>query len=110
MELRIPPEPRDIKAFIREVRGRLGASGVSDDIDWDSLAVWYLNKLPSYLWRHWKTVLEGHGYTWQRFLKVIKLHTNDAVLWALSGELSWREFIENVATTLKRYAKPPRGG
>ena len=105
MNLPFPPEPEDVKAFIREVRDRLRSTSTSgDDIDWDSLAVWYLSKLPSYLWRHWKISLEKCGYTWQRFLKVIKLHTNDAILWAINGELEWYEFLERVRKTLGRYS------
>jgi len=101
MELSIPPEPKDIKEFIKRQRDKFSIP----DVDHDSLAVWYLNKLPSYLWKHWKGELEKEGYTWQKFLKVIKLHTNDAVLWALNEELSWSDFIENVMATLKRYGK-----
>jgi len=105
MNLPLPPEPEDIKAFTKEVRGKFKESWAGDDIDQDSLAVWYLNKIPSYLWKYWKSELEREGYTWQRFLKVIKLHTNDAVLWALDDRLSWNTFIENVAATLERYKR-----
>ena len=106
MNLQTPPEPTDIKQFIKEVRSRASSGNVSgDDIDWDSLAVWYLNKLPSYLWRHWKGKLEKEGYTWQRFLKVVKLHTNDAIMWALTEKLSWEAFVQNIVLTLKRYSK-----
>lgn len=106
MNLRIPPEPKDVKLFIKEVRSRASAEVTSrNDIDWDSLAVWYLSKLPSYLWKQWKNELEKEGYTWQKFLKVIKLHTNDTVLWALKEEISWDVFAKRVMATLERYAK-----
>jgi len=106
MSLPLPPEPEDVKAFIKEVRSRFSEAGASgDDIDWDSLAVWYLNKLPSYLWKYWKECLEKRGYSWQRFLKVIKLHTNDAIRWAINEGVAWEDFVRNVMATLERYSR-----
>ncbi|WFO74941.1 hypothetical protein J4526_07665 [Desulfurococcaceae archaeon MEX13E-LK6-19] len=101
MDLPVPPEPKDIKIFIKEQRKRLGSA---PDIDYDSLAVWYLNKLPSYLWRHWKQVLESKGYTWQKFIKVLKYSTNDVIEWALYDKLEWNELVNRLSNILNRYA------
>lgn len=98
-----PKEPLDIKLFIKEVRNKSVNS--ASNIDWDSLAVWYLNRLPSYLWKNWKNELEKKRYTWQKFLKVIKLHTGDAILWALKDELSWEAFLKEIIKTLERYGE-----
>ncbi len=102
MNIEIPPEPRDIKEFIVTLRRSLGGSS---DIDYDSLAVWYLNKLPKYLWNKWRDTLVPKGYNWQKFLRIIKLHTNDLILWALHDKLSWNELILRIIDTLKRYEK-----
>jgi len=105
----MPPEPKNIKLFIRGVRSRVSKGNISgDNIDWDSLAVWYLNKLPSYLWKYWKNELEKEGYTWQKFLKVLKLHTNDVILWALNEEINWKELLIRIRDTIERYSSLKR--
>ncbi|MEM1611279.1 MAG: hypothetical protein QXQ57_06510 [Sulfolobales archaeon] len=101
IDLPFPPEPRDIKEFMREQRKRLGSS---PDIDHDSLAVWYLNKFPSYLWEYWKPSLEAVGYTWQRFVKVLKYATNDIIEWALYDSIEWDELVKRLARILERYS------
>jgi len=105
MELPVPPEPKEIKEFIKKQRGKLGSA---PDIDHDSLAVWYLNKLPSYLWRHWKSNLEDFGCTWQKFVKVVKYATDDIIDWALYDSLSWNELVKKLARLLKRYVSVKR--
>jgi len=101
-DIYIPPEPKDIKEFITSVRNSIKSS---DSIDADTLAVWYLNKLPKYLWSMWKEVLISRGYNWQKFLRVMKLHTNDVILWALQDSLDWRRLVKRIIETLKRYEK-----
>jgi len=100
--LKIPSEPKNIKEFIISVRRGLKGS---DDIDYDSSAVWYLNKLPKYLWNEWKDELIHRGYSWQRFLRIMRFHTNDLILWALEDKLNWEELVKKVINTLKRYEK-----
>lgn len=102
MELPIPPEPEEIKEFIKKQRGKLSSE---PDINHDSLAVWYLNKLPSYLWRYWKTYLEDAGYTWQKFVKVMKYATDDIIDWALYDNLGWEELVKRLTRLLERYAR-----
>ena len=101
MGLPTPPEPQDIKSFIREQRKQWGNI---PDIDCDALAVWAFNKLPSYLWRHWKQHLEPRGYTWQKFLKVLRYVTNDIIEWALYDRITWNELISKIVHVLERYS------
>jgi len=100
--LDIPEEPINIREFIKNMRK--GLSG-SRNINYDSLAVWAFNKFPKYLWESWESELREHGYTWQKFLRVLKLHTNDIVMWALTEELSWEALIRRIISTLKRYSE-----
>jgi hypothetical protein len=78
MRLEGPPEPAEVKKWILEVRKRLGPS---EGNDWDSLAVWYGNRIPKYLWSVRKSALVREGFTWQRFLRLLKYRTDDALLW-----------------------------
>jgi hypothetical protein len=53
--------------------------------------VWYGNKIPKYLWNHWKAELKPRGFTWQIFLKLLRHRTDGAVLW-FYGKLDWETF------------------
>jgi len=101
IKFKIPKEPVDIREFIRNIRKGLSDSS---DINYDSLAVWAFNKFPKYLWEAWESELRANSYTWQKFLRILKLHTNDVVMWALTGELSWEALIKRIISTLKRYS------
>ncbi len=101
MDLPVPPEPKEIKEFIKRHREKLSSA---PDINHDSLAVWYLNKLPSYLWRYWKSSLESKGYTWQKFVKVLKYATDDIIDWALYDNLEWNGLLKKLAKLLERYS------
>ena len=102
MGLSIPKEPNDLKDLIKIIRSRLRSG---DDIEYDSLAVWSFNRLPKYLWEHWKEELKRKGISWQKFLKILKFHTNDIISWALRDELNWRDLVLKVIHTLTYYAK-----
>lgn len=95
-----PPEPKDVRNRIIDVSKILGPG---DEIDWDSQAVWAFNALPKYLWENWGPQLKPMGFTWQRFLKLLKLHTNDMILWALREAMTWEDFVRGVIRTLERY-------
>ena len=97
MVLPVPEEPPELKEFVCEVRDRLGPSTYAD---WDALAVWAGNKVPSYLWSRWKPILENEGFTWQRFLKLMKYKTYDAIRW-MNGEISWAEYVREIIDMLK---------
>lgn len=96
-DLIIPPEPPDVKKHILNMRG---PAGLKNDVDWDSLTVWAGNRIQSYLWRHWKDTLERKGFTWQRFLRLMKYTTGDAVLW-ISGKMFWEDYVEKVLEKLE---------
>lgn len=95
--LSVPREPTEIKKQILELRGRMGSSG---GIDYNSLAVWYGNRVPKYLWDTWKSELGKKGFTWQRFLKLMKYRTDDAFLW-VAGKMLWRDFVEKVLGSIE---------
>lgn len=100
MALRKLPEPNDIKQFIRQVRESLDEG---ENLEYDSQAVWSLNKLPKYLWSGWKHELKRKGVNWQMFLRILKFHTIDAIEWALRDTLSWEEFLNRISKSVERY-------
>jgi len=106
MNLRELPEPTDIKEFIRQVRKGLGEG---DNVDYDSQAVWSLNKLSKYLWKGWREELRKNGISWQVFLRILKFHTIDAIEWAIRDTLTWKEFLDRVSKSIERYGIKSRG-
>ncbi len=98
----LPEEPKDVKELIKYVRNRLGGEG---NIDYDSLSVWAFNRLPKYLWECWGAELRRRGVTWQKFLKIMKLHTSDIVAWALYDQLEWSEVVRRIERTIETYSK-----
>ena len=100
MKLRELPEPTDIKEFIRQVREGLDEG---ENVEYDSQAVWSLNKLPKYLWEGWREELRKSGVSWQTFLRILKLHTIDAIEWAIRGTLTWQEFLDRISKSIERY-------
>lgn len=96
-KLEIPPEPEEIRQSILALRSRLGPSV---GIDWDSLAVWAGNRIPQYLWAKWKMELREEGFTWQKFLKLMKYRTGDAILWA-NRRITWENFMNKVLESIR---------
>jgi len=103
MGLPTPGEPKNIKELVKIVRMRLG--GGSPDIDYDSLSVWSFNELPKYLWEAWKAELKERGITWQKFLRILSLHTIDLVEWGVYDRLEWTELIKRIEATIENYSK-----
>lgn len=122
MDIEIPEEPVGVKKDILDLRETLGSD---KRIDWDSLSVWYGNKIPQYLWNSWKSELKKEGYNWQKFLKLMKYRTDDTILW-VSGSISWEDFMNRVVDSIegdvgeivlekkrpkeRRSKNPPAGG
>lgn len=104
MGLPVPREPVELKELMRAVRARISEENKDNDIDYDSLAVWSFNKLPKYLWEQWKSDLKEKGITWQKFLRILKLHTIDMIEWALENSLSWEEFVRRIENTINKYS------
>ncbi|MCK4582545.1 hypothetical protein KAU18_04450 [Candidatus Bathyarchaeota archaeon] len=96
-KLKIPEESKDIKKFILAVRLQFDESS---SINWDSLAVWSGNRIPQYLWSQWKTDLTKRGFSWQKFLRLMKYRTDDAILWAYD-RISWPELVEKVIESIE---------
>jgi len=105
MGLPLPDEPGDIKSFIKSIRESLG--GRNPNVDYDSLAVWSFNKLPKYLWEAWRDELEKRGITWQKFLRILSLHTIDLVEWGVYDRLEWSELIKRIKATIENYSRNP---
>lgn len=95
MKLSIPPEPKLLKNQSKQQEG-----GRAWDID--SLALWFGNRLPSYLWKDggWSKPLKAEGYSWQSFLKILSLHKKEMIKWSKNA-ISWREFLIKLQDTIK---------
>jgi len=104
MGLPVPKEPVEIKELVRTVRARMGGEGSHSDIDYDLLAVWSFNRLPKYLWGQWKNDLKKRGITWQKFLRILKLHTLDMIEWALRDSLEWSKLIRRIEKSINNYS------
>jgi hypothetical protein len=95
MKLSIPPEPIKLKPKSKHHKS---------DRQWDidTLAIWFGNKLPSYLWKEggWSKPLKESGYNWQSFLKILSLHKKEMIKWSRNA-LSWKEFLLKVQDTIK---------
>ncbi len=97
IKLKIPSEPLDVKSFILRFHDHTDSNS---NIRWDSLSVWYGNKLQKYLWNEWKGDLVQQGFTWQKFMKLIKHRTDKAILWSLA-DISWSDFVGEVFLLLE---------
>jgi len=95
-KIKIPNEPVELKERMQNWEYQ-GSS--NPDIYWDSFVVWAGNQLPKYLWREWKEDLVTVGFTWQRFLKLLKFRTDKAILW-FRDSLSWDEFIKEIISLI----------
>lgn len=91
MKLHIPKEPKEILERMKAVRKEMGSS----DADWDSFAVWHANQLPQYLWNEWKEELKTKEFTWQKFLKLLRMRT-DTVLGWFKGICAWEKMANDI--------------
>lgn len=96
IELCVPPESAALKAQAKRLRDLLSGPGV----EWDPPAVWFGNKIPRYLWAHWKNELKPAGFTWQEFPNLLHYRTGGAVLW-LDGALSWEAFAQQTINLIR---------
>lgn len=86
LNLSIPKEPQEVKKWIRNIEVHTGGR-------WESLNVWYGNQLPKYLWDEWKDILKPRGFTWQRFLRLLKYRTDKIILW-YKGIIKWEDLVK----------------
>ena len=91
------PEPVEVKREIKNLMKKM----IGKKWDWQSLAVWYGNRLPQYLWtrQDWKIELSKRGWRWQNFLSFFSRYTHEIVRWA-NDELSWNELIQLIERDL----------
>jgi len=94
MKWTIPPEPTALKKQFQNQKKEIG-------LKFDSLTLWFGNKLPSYLWKEggWSIALKEQGYNWQGFLKIISLHKKDLIRWS-AGSMTWKEFLDQLQDTI----------
>ena len=97
MDLNIPQEPKHVKEWIRSVER---ANGKTPSVKWDSLNVWYGNQLPKYLWGEWKGILKPRGFTWQKFLRLLKHRTDVILLWH-KGMYTWAQFVKETINLIE---------
>lgn len=90
MNLHTPKEPQHVKDWIHSIEQM---SSKDPAVKWEKLNVWYGLELPKYLWAEWKGELKPMGFTWQKFLRLLK-HRTDAVLLWYKGAYTWERFIE----------------
>jgi len=100
LNLSLPKEPVEIKEQIKAFHHKHHG----DSIDWASLNVWFGNQLPKYLWKEWKDKLKPSGFTWQKFLKLLKYRTDAIILWS-QEKLKWEDLIKEI----KRLLNSPLG-
>ncbi|RLE68301.1 MAG: hypothetical protein DRJ34_03295 [Thermoprotei archaeon] len=81
----IADEPINIKNHMRRMM----------EISGGKTAIWFGNRLPSYLWKkcRWGGVLKKREWSWQKFLKLISKENEYIVKW-VHGELEWNKFLE----------------
>ena len=91
LNLLTPKEPAEIKKRIKSFHQKSN----SNSIDWAPLNVWFGNQLPKYLWREWKDKLKSSGFTWQKFLKLLKYRTDAIILWS-QDKLKWEDLVKEI--------------
>ena len=91
LKLSTPKEPIDIKKQI----GLFHQKNQGSSIDWASLNVWFGNQLPKYLWKEWQNELKTAGFSWQKFLKLLKYRTDKIILWS-QDQMEWKELVKDI--------------
>ncbi|WP_054850376.1 hypothetical protein [Vulcanisaeta sp. JCM 14467] len=100
--LNVPQEPTELKRRLKQMREVL-CHDDPDNASCENRVIWSSNDIPRYLWNEWKDILKNHGYTWQRFLSVLKLASGDLILWALKDSLTWDELVKRIMKLLETY-------
>lgn len=98
VDLPDPDEPVSLKTDIQTQLPQ------DEPVNWDleSFAVWYGNRIQSYLWDEWKSILKPLGFDWQTFLKLMSLCTNSFTLW-IADEKEWSEVVDDIERRLSEW-------
>jgi hypothetical protein len=102
MELSPIGEPMQIKSKIKQMSMVMCSS---NDADCHKVVVRSNNELVKYLWDAWSEKLRMHEYSWQKFLKILKLMTGDIILWAIKDVITWNELLGRISSILKAYGE-----
>ena len=86
-----------MKEWIRSIEQM---SSKTPGAKWENLNVWYGNQLPKYLWAEWKDVLKPRGFTWQKFLKLLRQRTDAILLWH-KGMYTWEQFVKETTKLIE---------
>jgi len=86
-------EPKEIKLQISMLKKKWKSE--NSGINWDNLALWFGNNIQKYLWDNWKDDLKKKGFTWQKFLRLMKYRTGDTLLW-IDDRISWELFVNKI--------------
>jgi hypothetical protein len=97
----LSPEPLDVKEIILRTRD-IFRGILTDPFRINRLSAWSINVFPKYLWRYWGDELRRNRYTWQRFLKALRLRTYGIAEWTL-GRISWSRLIGEIVKVLEEY-------
>jgi hypothetical protein len=103
-KLMTPSEPVELKNQILNTREYF-RSNLGTSIDVDSMAVWFGNAIPKYVWGEWKVPLRGIGITWPKFLKLMKYNTKFMIGW-VSGKTKWTDFTQNMRKSIEDWIDP----
>jgi len=98
VELELPKEPVELKQRIKS-RIEADRAEYSDGINWEAGELWWGNELQSYLWEEWKDELKPHGFTWQKFQKLLSYSTDKMGLW-VNGNISWEEVVRDIENNI----------
>ena len=89
-------EPKNLKNALTALREDLDNKV---KIKWDSTTVWAGNKIQKYIWENWRNDLLKRGFSWPKFLTLMKFNTDYAILW-LYDKISWDDFLTKVRNSI----------
>jgi hypothetical protein len=96
-DLKIFKEPKNLKNTLTVLRADLENK---TSIDWDSTTVWAGNRLQKYIWEYWRIDLMSRGFSWPKYLKLMRFNTDYAILW-LYEKISWEEFLNKLKMSIE---------
>lgn len=80
------PEPVEMKEEIRKIM----------EVMDEKLAVWYGNKLQSYIYKEVKGIID-----WRSFLELMSRRTEELLKWA-KGEMRWEDLLKLIEEDLRK--------
>ena len=93
----IPHEPSNIKTQVTKLKNELTSN---TEFHYENSAIWFNNQIQKYLWDNWKDNLKEKGFNWQKFLKLMRYRTDDALL-CIDNRITWKEFINKIIESVE---------